>query len=74
MPSQVTAARKNKLSESPFMTVAEFMEVMGIARSTFDEWRAKEKGPKWWPLPNGSLRCRRTAFEQWITELEEAAA
>jgi predicted DNA-binding transcriptional regulator AlpA len=56
-----------------FVTVAEFLEDLGIARSTFDEWRAKGTGPTWFKLPNGQLRCRRAEFERWLTTLEAAA-
>ncbi len=56
-----------------WMTVAEFCEEMGIARTTFDDWRAKQRAPKAIRLPNGSLRIRRTDFESWLDTLEDAA-
>lgn len=56
-----------------FVTVAEFLAALQIARSTFDDWRAKGLGPRWIKLPNGQLRCRRTEFERWINSLEGAA-
>lgn len=56
-----------------WLTISEFCEEMGISRSTFDDWRAKERAPKCLRLPNGSLRIRRTDFETWIDTLEDAA-
>ncbi|QGK72321.1 helix-turn-helix domain-containing protein [Allosaccharopolyspora coralli] len=55
------------------MTVPEFCEEMAISRSTFDDWRAKQRAPKAIRLPNGALRIRRTDFENWLDTLEDAA-
>ncbi|SDO94326.1 transcriptional regulator, AlpA family [Actinopolyspora xinjiangensis] len=57
-----------------WMTVAEFCEELGIARSTFDLWRAKGTAPRCIRLPNGSLRIRRTDFDTWLDTLEDNAA
>lgn len=57
-----------------WMTVAEFCTEMQIARSTWDDWRAKGRSPRCIRLPNGSLRIRRTDFENWLDGLEDAAA
>ena len=56
-----------------WLTIAEFCGEMGISRSTFDDWRAKRRAPKCVRLPNGSLRIRRTDFEDWLDTLEGAA-
>lgn len=55
------------------LTVTEFCEELGIARSTFYEWRAKKTGPRCMKLPNGGLRIRRTEADRWFNDLEEAA-
>jgi len=55
------------------MTIAEVCEELGIARSTFYDWRAKRKAPRCFKLPNGDLRIRRSDYEDWISSLEEAA-
>ncbi|MBA8827103.1 putative DNA-binding transcriptional regulator AlpA [Saccharopolyspora lacisalsi] len=57
-----------------WMTVAEFCEELDIARTTFDDWRAKQRAPKCVRLPNGSLRIRRTDFDSWINALEDNVA
>ncbi|MFV2194777.1 helix-turn-helix transcriptional regulator [Nocardiopsis sp. LOL_012] len=56
-----------------WLTVDEFCEELGIARSTFNDWRAKGRAPKCAKLPNGQLRIRRAVFEQYMTTLEEAS-
>ena len=37
------------------------------------DWRAKRKAPPCFKLPNGEIRIRRIAFENWLSGLEEAA-
>lgn len=44
-----------------------------LARSTFDDWRAKGEAPEGFKLPNGQWRFRRTAVDAWIGKLEDAA-
>ncbi|PKW14162.1 helix-turn-helix transcriptional regulator [Saccharopolyspora spinosa] len=56
-----------------YLKVPEVCDELGIARSTFYDWRAKEQGPPCVRLPNGSLRIRRTDFEKWLNDLEDAA-
>jgi excisionase family DNA binding protein len=55
------------------MTIAEVCDELGIARSTFYEWRAKRKAPRCIKLPNGDLRIRRTEFDRWLAALEDVA-
>jgi transposase-like protein len=55
------------------LTVADICRELGIAESTFYDWRAKHKGPQCIKLPNGQLRVRRTVFERWLADLEDAA-
>lgn len=57
------------------MTVAEILdELNGVARSTFNKWRALGIAPKVIKLPNGELRVRRSVFDAWLAEREESAA
>ena len=55
------------------LTIAELCDELGIARSTFYDWRAKGAAPRCMKLPNGELRIRRTDFDQWLTTLEDVA-
>ncbi|AZS87269.1 DNA-binding protein [Streptomyces griseoviridis] len=54
------------------LTVDDVCVELGIARSTFYEWRQKGRGPRCIRLPNGSLRVRRSDFENWLSDCEDA--
>lgn len=60
-------------SERNFLTVSEFCAELGIARSTWADWRAKGKGPRCVKLPNGQIRIRRSEVDRWLSTREEAA-
>jgi predicted DNA-binding transcriptional regulator AlpA len=51
------------------MTIEEVCADLGIARSTFYDWRAKRKAPPCLKLPNGDLRIRRVDYEDWLASL-----
>ncbi|HET7477752.1 MAG TPA: helix-turn-helix domain-containing protein [Dermatophilaceae bacterium] len=55
------------------MTVADICAELGVARSTFYDWRAAKKAPRCLKLPNGDLRIRRADFDQWLASLEQSA-
>nr|BFE48358.1 hypothetical protein GCM10017745_17850 [Saccharothrix mutabilis subsp. capreolus] len=56
-----------------WMTVDEFCRAMGIARSTFNDWKAKKRAPRVRKLPNGKLRIDRSDIQAWYDALEVAA-
>ena len=56
------------------LTIAELCAELGVARSTFYDWRAKGASPRCMRLPNGELRIRRTDLADWLTTLEDAAS
>ena len=56
------------------LTIADVCEELGIARSTFYDWRAKGRAPRCIKLPNGDLRIRRGEFERWLHEHEDESA
>ena len=56
------------------LTIAELCAELGVARSTFYDWRAKGAAPRSMKLPNGELRIRRTDLDTWLTSLEDNAA
>jgi len=56
------------------LTVEQVCEDLGIARSTFYEWRAKRKAPPCVKRPNGALRIRRVEYERWLESLVRRAA
>ncbi|ALE85292.1 helix-turn-helix domain-containing protein [Pseudonocardia sp. TMWB2A] len=55
------------------LTVMQVCAELGISRSTFYEWRAKNRAPRCIKLPNGDLRVRRAELERWLDAHEEAA-
>lgn len=55
------------------LAVDEVCAELNIARSTWNDWRAKRKAPKCVRLPNGSLRVRRSELDRWLTDCEDAA-
>lgn len=55
------------------LTLAEVCAELGISRSTFYDWRAKQKAPRCITLPNGSLRVRRAELDRWLDAREDAA-
>jgi excisionase family DNA binding protein len=63
---------KNSVSRI-HMTVADLCEELGVARSTFYDWRAAKKAPPCLKLPNGDLRIRRDDFDRWLESLEQSA-
>ena len=64
--------RRVSTSQSHLM-VAEVCAELGIARSTFYDWRQARKAPRCIRLPNGDLRVRRRDLEDWLTALEIVA-
>lgn len=55
------------------LTVVDVCAELGIARSTFYDWRAAKKAPHCFRLPNGGLRIRRSDFDRWLESLQESA-
>jgi hypothetical protein len=45
-----------------------------LARSTFDDWRARGVAPKVIKLPNGQLRVDRTDLNAWLDGRVQAPA
>ncbi|GLU49852.1 helix-turn-helix transcriptional regulator [Nocardiopsis ansamitocini] len=57
----------------PLLTVPQVCAELGISRSTFYHWNQTGKGPRCFPLPNGSLRVRRSELNAFLSVLESAA-
>lgn len=53
------------------LTIPDVCAELGIARSTFYDWRAARKAPRCIKLPNGSIRVRRVDLESWLESREE---
>jgi predicted DNA-binding transcriptional regulator AlpA len=53
------------------MTLSEVLTLIGVSRSTFDDWRRRGAAPSGVKLPNGSLRYKRQAIEEWLQQLPQ---
>lgn len=71
-PATKSQPRKS-LSVARMMKLSEVIEELDVPKSTFHRWRAIGKGPRSIKLPNGAVRVRRSEFERWLAELEDAA-
>jgi excisionase family DNA binding protein len=65
---------KKTVRSARHLTVEQVCEDLGVARSTFYDWRAKRKAPPCVKLPNGGLRIRRVDYERWLESLGQDAA
>ncbi|MGI5139954.1 helix-turn-helix transcriptional regulator [Streptomyces sp. CA-106110] len=54
------------------LTLAEICKDLKISRSTFYDWRAKGRAPRCIKLPNGDIRVRRSDYEHWLDDREDA--
>lgn len=66
-------SRNPSSSTRTHLTVIDFCAEIGVARSTFYEWRAKGTAPRSIKLPNGEIRIRRSDADAWLNDLEESA-
>ena len=55
------------------LTIADVCAELGVARSTFYDWRSAKKAPRCIKLPNGDIRIRRVDLERWLKSLEDVA-
>ncbi|MBR8639634.1 helix-turn-helix domain-containing protein [Streptomyces sp. MUM 136J] len=55
------------------MTIEEVITDLKVAPSTFYRWRQLGKAPRSIKLPNGDVRIRRSEYERWLAEREDAA-
>ena len=62
-----------QLPSRTHLTIADVCNELGVARSTFYDWRAGRKAPRCIKLPNGEIRIRRVDLERWLKNLEDVA-
>jgi excisionase family DNA binding protein len=62
------------LTTRTHLTIADVCAELGVARSTFYDWRASHKAPRCMKLPNGEIRIRRVDLERWLKSLEDVVA
>jgi predicted DNA-binding transcriptional regulator AlpA len=54
--------------------LSEVYAELGVARSTFYQWRQLGRAPRCIKLPNGELRIRRADLDAWIEQHTDGAA
>ncbi|MBQ1119668.1 helix-turn-helix transcriptional regulator [Streptomyces sp. CA-250714] len=61
-------------NRTELLTVREVLnELGGVSRRTFYRWRELRTAPRCIRLPNGELRVRRDALEDWLDDRAEGA-
>ncbi|WP_433340579.1 helix-turn-helix transcriptional regulator [Streptomyces sp. CA-253872] len=55
------------------MTISEVIADLKVAPATFYRWRQLGRAPRSIKLPNGAVRIRRSEYERWLSEREDAA-
>lgn len=53
------------------IALADFLDLMGIARSTYNDWHAKGRAPRRVKLPNGQIKFRPAELKRWLESLED---
>jgi len=53
------------------LTIEEVIAELRVPRSTFFRWREQGIGPRVMKLPNGTVRIRRAALDEWLRGLED---
>lgn len=59
-------------TSSRYFTIKQFCEEIGIAESTFHDWRLKGLAPRCIKLPNRQIRIRRSDVDAWLESREES--
>lgn len=71
--SRDIAARRRTARQANYRSrllgVAEMLDILGVSRSTWQEWRACGKTPRCYKLPNGRVVCREDEFDRWLESL-----
>jgi len=70
-PQGVRVRNPSLVTNRRHLTIAELCDELGVARSTFYDWRAKGAAPRSLKLPNGEVRIRRTDLDTWLATLED---
>jgi predicted DNA-binding transcriptional regulator AlpA len=63
---------RDRQRQREHLKIADICSELGVARSTFYDWRAKKTAPRCIKLPNGELRVRRSDFDAWLASRLES--
>jgi excisionase family DNA binding protein len=58
----------------PLLTIPEVIERLQVPRSTFYRWRQLGMAPASIKLPNGQVRIRESALDDWLRHFESEPA
>lgn len=61
------------VERDPLLKLADVLEELDVAKSTFFRWRACGRAPRAIKYPNGEIRFRRSAIDRWLAANEETA-
>jgi len=53
------------------LSIEDVIAELDVPRATFYRWRQLGRGPKSVRLPNGKIRIRQSALDEWLASLEE---
>lgn len=74
--TRTTAPHRHRPSLPQWLSLEDFCEELGVARSTAYKWCAADPAsgrfPRYRRLPNGRLRIRRDWLEEWLDGLPRA--
>ncbi|MDX6267019.1 MAG: hypothetical protein QOD70_1759 [Frankiales bacterium] len=70
--ARTTPGQQGQAERPAYLTVEEACADIGVARSTWDTWKALGKTPQMSRLPNGQYRIRPAVLDQWMISLEIA--
>ncbi|WP_329456784.1 helix-turn-helix transcriptional regulator [Streptomyces sp. NBC_01497] len=60
------------MRREPHLKLNDLLAELDMSRAAFYRMRARGQAPKCIKLPNGQLRFRRSDFEAWLNDHEEA--
>jgi len=66
--------RRKEMKEPSWLSMQEVLADLNVPRSTMNDWRARNRGPRFVKLPGGQLRISRVEYEAWCANFQEAAA
>jgi excisionase family DNA binding protein len=69
-PTVISTDQHRGLRTQVWLDYAQAMEYLRVSRSTLDGWR-RSGTISFTKLPNGQLRIRRTALDEWLESLIE---
>ncbi|WP_078626547.1 helix-turn-helix transcriptional regulator [Streptomyces sp. NRRL S-241] len=68
----MATSRRPRKPVDEWLALTEVLEELGITRATWYRWRNRGYGPATHRLPNGHLRVRRSALDEFNNGLEAA--